>query len=76
MSYSGGEEYRGEFLAGERHGRGLYRYAANDTYDGEWRNGQRHGEGTYRSEDGRCKKNSLNMVCVADAREARTLASG
>ena len=39
--------YRGEFLEGRLHGRGLYRWAVGACYDGELRDGRQHGSGTH-----------------------------
>mmetsp|Transcript_5235 Transcript_5235/g.14934 ORF Transcript_5235/g.14934 Transcript_5235/m.14934 type:complete len:210 (+) Transcript_5235:3-632(+) len=49
-----GEQYRGQFKDGFRHGQGSYTYANKDIYSGEWNSGQRHGQGIYVFADSRC----------------------
>ncbi|TPX32970.1 hypothetical protein SmJEL517_g03999 [Synchytrium microbalum] len=43
-----GDTYRGEWNGANKHGNGIYHYAATGSvYEGEWRNNQRHGYGTF-----------------------------
>ena len=50
--YATGNEYVGEFKAGQKEGRGTYRYASGDEYDGEYREDKKEGRGTYRYASG------------------------
>ena len=46
-------EYEGEYnAAGEREGRGVYRYADGDVYEGEYKAGKKEGRGVYRWANG------------------------
>ena len=49
VTYDNGDRYAGEFLNGERHGRGTYGWKSGETISGDWVNGARHGY--YRYED-------------------------
>lgn len=42
--YSLWNEYKGEFVKGERHGHGLFTYADGSIYSGEWVHNKRHGK--------------------------------
>ena len=43
------EGYDGERnSAGQRHGRGVYRYANGEVYEGDWKDDKRHGQGVLR----------------------------
>ncbi|SPQ93100.1 unnamed protein product (mitochondrion) [Plasmodiophora brassicae] len=46
-------QYRGEFVAGARHGQGTFTYANGAVYTGEWRNNAKHGHGTLILDNGR-----------------------
>lgn len=47
-SFSNGDTYKGEFLNGMKHGRGVYSYlSSGEVYDGEWRSDQWNGRGIY-----------------------------
>ncbi len=48
----GKDEYKGEFLNGNKHGKGTYNWAKGDRYEGEWKDGKKHGKGTYISANG------------------------
>ena len=50
--YSNGDEYKGEFKDGIRHGQGTYTWKNGDEYKGEWKDGIRHGLGTDSYADG------------------------
>ncbi|XP_032929947.1 radial spoke head 10 homolog B2-like isoform X2 [Catharus ustulatus] len=45
--YSLWNEYKGEFVKGERHGHGLFIYADGSIYSGEWVHNKRHGKGIF-----------------------------
>ncbi|XP_066053860.1 radial spoke head 10 homolog B-like [Chamaea fasciata] len=40
-------EYMGDFVKGERHGRGTFIYANGDIYSGEWVHNKKHGKGMF-----------------------------
>jgi len=42
---SSGNEYRGNWKDGRRHGQGLAKYRDGEVYIGEWKRGRRHGHG-------------------------------
>ncbi|KAL7466748.1 hypothetical protein ACHAXS_007031, partial [Conticribra weissflogii] len=42
---SSGNEYRGYWKDGRRHGQGLAKYRDGEVYTGEWKRGRRHGRG-------------------------------
>jgi hypothetical protein len=44
---AGSAEYKGEFKAGRKHGRGIKTWPSGDRYDGEFVNDLREGTGTY-----------------------------
>jgi|TARA_B110000977_G_scaffold158924_1_gene202622 hypothetical protein len=46
LTYSNGDEYKGEGVESIRHGRGLHQCSNGDFYDGGWKEDKRHGEGT------------------------------
>ncbi|MEI6810170.1 MAG: hypothetical protein WCN95_15740, partial [bacterium] len=50
--YQNGDRYSGGFLAGLRHGRGLYLHRTGDRYEGEFLHGKRDGQGVYRYVNG------------------------
>ncbi len=53
FTYSNGDHYEGEFVSGQRHGRGVMIYASdNSMYDGEWRCNKQEGRGTKNWGDG------------------------
>ena len=53
FTYSNGDYYEGEFVTGQRHGRGVMIYASDDSmYDGEWRFNKQEGRGTKNWGDG------------------------
>lgn len=37
-------EYMGDFVKGERHGRGTFVYASGEIYSGEWVHNKKHGK--------------------------------
>lgn len=43
--YKGGMKYIGEFLDGQKHGRGIYYDANGNSYEGKWEYGQMNGRG-------------------------------
>ncbi|KAM4765211.1 radial spoke head 10 homolog B [Cyanocitta cristata] len=45
-------EYIGDFVKGERHGRGLFIYPSGATYNGEWAWNKKHGKGVFVSPNG------------------------
>eukprot|EP01062_Namystynia_karyoxenos_P059239 TRINITY_DN50687_c0_g1_i1.p1 TRINITY_DN50687_c0_g1~~TRINITY_DN50687_c0_g1_i1.p1 ORF type:complete len:368 (+),score=129.60 TRINITY_DN50687_c0_g1_i1:84-1106(+) len=51
-----GKQYRGEWNAGEMHGRGMYIFNADESemYIGRYEHDKKHGKGLYRYADGRC----------------------
>ena len=52
MLYAQGNVFEGEWKAGKREGRGVFRSANGDVYEGSFKAGDREGRGTYRSADG------------------------
>ena len=44
--YENRDEYDGEFIDGERDGKGAYKYANGTKYEGEWKDGKPNGQGT------------------------------
>ncbi|XP_004945158.1 radial spoke head 10 homolog B isoform X2 [Gallus gallus] len=40
-------KYMGDFVNGERHGRGKFIYASGAVYDGEWAHNKKHGKGKF-----------------------------
>ena len=47
------EGYDGERnAAGQRHGRGVYRYADGDVYEGDYKDNKKHGRGVFRYTSG------------------------
>ncbi len=42
-----GENYDGQWVGSQMHGKGRYEYANGDIYDGDWVNGMAHGNGQY-----------------------------
>ena len=53
FEYQNGDLYDGQWLDGERHGRGTMTYAEDgSTYDGDWRHGKEHGRGRKEFLDG------------------------
>nr|XP_019938537.1 PREDICTED: radial spoke head 10 homolog B2 [Paralichthys olivaceus] len=50
--YSQSNRYTGDFVQGQRHGRGTFFYADGAIYEGEWRNDKKHGKGKFTSKDG------------------------
>ena len=52
---SNGDEYKGERVEKQKHGRGILTYANHEkfkSYDGFWKNNQKHGQGTMYYKDG------------------------
>lgn len=48
-----GDDYRGDFLDGKRHGRGVYTWKADGRrYEGQWESDARHGDGVETYADG------------------------
>ena len=47
MIYPDGSRYVGDWINGQRHGKGTYYYANGDTYEGDWNEGRREGNGHY-----------------------------
>ena len=41
------ESYEGDWVRGEKHGRGTYKFNNGDQYSGQWENSMRYGRGTY-----------------------------
>ncbi|KAI4807482.1 hypothetical protein KUCAC02_027288 [Chaenocephalus aceratus] len=50
--YSQRNQYAGDFVQGQRHGQGTFRYAGGAIYEGQWRNNKKHGRGKFTFEDG------------------------
>ena len=42
-TFSNRDEYEGDFVDGERDGKGVYCYVNGDRYEGEWTKNFRHG---------------------------------
>lgn len=51
-SARGRDTYRGEFLNGQKHGRGAYIWANGEQYTGDWVNDQATGKGQWKGSDG------------------------
>ena len=49
-------EYRGGFLDGSRHGRGVLKWKNGDVFDGMWEHDKRKGEGTLTKANGETVK--------------------
>lgn len=64
MKYSNGTEYKGDWVNGIRHGKGVIKYN-NGIYEGEWINDKRNGEGIYTWNDGK----KYEGTYVDDARD-------
>lgn len=45
--------YEGDFLNGEKHGKGIYHFAKGSRYEGDYFQGHREGHGTIYHGDGR-----------------------
>ncbi|XP_062234901.1 radial spoke head 10 homolog B [Platichthys flesus] len=50
--YAQNNRYTGDFVQGQRHGRGTFFYAGGAFYEGEMRNDKKHGKGKFTSKDG------------------------
>ncbi|MBF0127177.1 MAG: hypothetical protein HQM02_08190 [Magnetococcales bacterium] len=50
--FDNGEEYTGEWRAGQRHGTGTYTFLNGEKYRGEWRNDRMEGKGVFTYQDG------------------------
>lgn len=48
-------QYEGQFLNGEKHGKGRYKYNSQLIFEGEYRNGQKQGKGKLVNKDGTLK---------------------
>ncbi|CAK6978754.1 radial spoke head 10 homolog B [Scomber scombrus] len=51
--YCQSNQYTGDFVRGQRHGRGSFSYAGGAIYEGEWKNDKKHGQGKFTFKDGR-----------------------
>ena len=47
MYYDDGSIYEGEWFAGKRSGKGLYKQENGDRYEGLWENDKKNGEGKF-----------------------------
>jgi len=47
MVWPDNSKYTGDFVAGQRHGKGTMVYENGDKYEGQWADDLRHGEGIY-----------------------------
>jgi len=45
MRFEDGNEYEGDWVNNQKHGRGVLNYVNGDKYDGEWRHDQKLGNG-------------------------------
>jgi hypothetical protein len=52
LSYTNGDKYEGDVVAGVREGKGTYFYHNGDKYEGFWKNNKKHGMGTMYYKDG------------------------
>ncbi|KAJ3608279.1 hypothetical protein NHX12_025328 [Muraenolepis orangiensis] len=46
-------QYEGDFVLGERHGRGSFSYASGEQYRGDWKKNEKHGKGKFTFTNGR-----------------------
>ena len=53
IEFPNGDTYRGDYVAEQRTGQGVYTWANGDRYEGQFLDGQMHGEGTFYWADGR-----------------------
>ena len=51
-----GSSYVGEWLAGKRHGQGIFTFASGDVYEGRWSQDKFEGHGKYTSKEGTCER--------------------
>ncbi|XP_042253441.1 radial spoke head 10 homolog B isoform X1 [Thunnus maccoyii] len=51
--YCQSNQYMGDFVQGQRHGKGSFYYAGGAIYEGEWKNNKKHGQGKFTFKDGR-----------------------
>jgi hypothetical protein len=65
----GTAEYRGEFRAGKKHGRGVKTWPNGDRYEGSFANDRRHGEGKYTWGRGPWQGESFEGPYVEDKRQ-------
>ena len=47
-----GNQYEGDCINGNKHGKGICDYTNGDQYEGQWENNKRHGNGVYYYADG------------------------
>ena len=52
VRFADGDEYSGEWVAGDKSGKGTFRFAGGASYEGEWKAGEQDGSGTMRWPDG------------------------
>jgi hypothetical protein len=52
LSYTNGDKYEGDVVAGVREGKGTYYYHNGDKYEGFWKSNKKHGMGTMYYKDG------------------------
>ncbi|XP_071319624.1 radial spoke head 10 homolog B isoform X2 [Trachinotus anak] len=50
--YTQSNQYKGDFVQGQRHGQGTFYYAGGAVYEGEWKNNRKHGKGKFTFKDG------------------------
>ncbi|KAM7371034.1 hypothetical protein PAMP_010535 [Pampus punctatissimus] len=50
--YCQSNQYTGDFVQGQRHGKGSFYYAGGAIYEGEWKNNKKHGQGKFTFLDG------------------------
>ena len=48
MTFSNGDCYKGDWIDGEKEGRGVYEFSSGDIYEGSWAKDKRNGRGTYK----------------------------
>ncbi|XP_037547562.1 radial spoke head 10 homolog B [Nematolebias whitei] len=57
--YFQSNQYKGDFIEGQRHGEGTFYYAGGAIYEGGWKNNKKHGQGKITATDGRVFKGEL-----------------
>ncbi|XP_065805550.1 radial spoke head 10 homolog B [Labrus bergylta] len=74
--YTQSNQYTGDFVHGQRHGQGAFKYAGGAIYEGEWRDNKKHGKGKFTYKDGRVFEgefvNDQMMTDIVNGKRAPT----